>query len=330
MSRISRYQEGILKFLKTKSFINETSDRTKNILLELIEVSDHIPAILCLTVLNNQCKKFDLKIHGYYLAAGIDALMVIARVCCNRDYYDDKYGQTHIDNMIMEVASSFYKCITQNVETLRLSRDGDVNTKLTQLCIEYSTKMIPLITKKNTYDSKEKMKKTDILAIGLDKNTYLQYKKKNKLDKTFLFEDTRNRYGSVCKMAMSLGWILGQGDEAAFAKLKDLSDEKTIMKLEGLGELMGKFLKIYDDFQFMERDIKVGRFSLNYVVNYGIKEAYNELVESRVEFTEGSTILGVGTRTSREIIDMVIRNIDELVKDVSVDINTQYDDVSTT
>src|SRR5271169_6899008 len=99
MSRISRYQEGILKFLKTKSFINETTETTKNILLELIELSDHIPAILCLTVLNNQCKKYDLKIHGYYLAAGIDALMVVARVCCNRDYFDDKYGQAAIDNM---------------------------------------------------------------------------------------------------------------------------------------------------------------------------------------------------------------------------------------
>jgi len=318
-----------LKFLKTKSFINETTETTKNILLELIAASDHIPAILCLTVLNNQCKKYDLKIHGYYLAAGIDALMVVAKICCNRDYFDNKYGQTAVDNMIMEVTSSFYRCITQNIETLRLSKDGDVNAKLTQLCIEYSAKMMPLITKKNVYNSKEKMKKTDILSMELDSNTYLQYKKKNKLDKTVLFEDTRNRYGSVCKMAMSLGWILGQGDEAAFNKLRDLSDEKTVAKLENLGELMGKFLKIHDDFKFMERDIKVGRFSLNYVVNYGIKEAYGELVESRAEFTEGSTILGVGTRTSREIIDMVIRNIDEIVKDVSVDIETQYDDVST-
>jgi hypothetical protein len=329
MSKISRYQEGIIKFLKTKSFINDTTETTKNILLELIESSDHVPAILCLTVLNNQCKKYDLKIHGYYLATGIDALMVVARVSCNRDYYDEKYGQNVMDNMIMEVTSSFYKCITQNIETLRLSKNNDISIKLTQLCIEYSARMIPLITKKNTYDSKMKMKKTDILAMGFDNNTYSLYKKKNKLEKTFLFEDTKDRYGSVCKMAMSLGWIIGQGDETAFNRLKTLSDEKTIAKLEGLGELMGKFLKIHDDFVFMERDIKTGRFSLNYVVNYGIKEAYSELVESRAEFTEGSIILGVGTRTSREIIDMVIKNIDEIVKDVSVDINTQYDDVST-
>lgn len=329
MSRISKYQEGILKFLKTKSFIAETSQSTRNILLELIESSDHIPAILCLTILNIQCKKYDLKIHGYYLASGINALMAIAKVCSNREHYDNKYGRTDVDNMIMEVVSSFYRCITQNIETLRLSKDGDINPKLAQICIEYSAKMIPLITKKIDYDSQKKMKKTDILAMKIDKSTYVNYKKKNQLDKTTLINDMRDRYGSVCKMAMSLGWILGQGDESSFNKIKDLSDEKTVAKLERLGELMGKFLKIHDDFKYMERDIKVGRFSLNYVVNYGIKEAYGELIEAKADFLEGSMILGVETRTSKEIIDMIVKNIDTIVKDVSVDIETEYDDVST-
>src|SRR5271154_3409490 len=103
MSRISRYQEGILKFLKTKSFINETTDTTKNILYDLLELSDHIPAILCLTILNNQCKKYDIKIHGYYLASGIDVLMLMAKVCSSRDYFENKFGQVAVDNMIMEV-----------------------------------------------------------------------------------------------------------------------------------------------------------------------------------------------------------------------------------
>lgn len=329
MSRISKYQEGILKFLKTKSFINDTTNKTKDILYELIEMSDHIPAILCLTILNNQCKKYDLKIHGYYLASGIDIMMLMAKVCSNRDYFDNKYGQHVIDNMLIEVVSAFYKCITQNIDTLRLSKNGNVNIKLPQLCIEYASKYIPLIIQRSSHNSIKRMKKTDLFCLDIADNNYVQYKKKNKLEKNTLLDDMTDRYGSVCKLAMSLGWILGQGDDAYFNKLKDLSEEKTIMKLEKLGDFMGKFLKLYDDFRYIERDIKIGRFSLNYVINYGIKEAYIELVEAKANFIEGSMSLGVETKTSKEIIDMIIKNIEEILKDASVDLDTQYDDVST-
>lgn len=329
MSRISKYQEGILKFLKTKSFINDTTEKTQTIIYELLNMSDHVPAILCLTILNNQCKKYDIKIHGYYLASGIDVMMLMAKVCCNRDYFDNKYGQNIIDNMIMEVINSFYKCITQNIDTLRLSKNGNINARLTQLCIEYASKYIPLITQKGNYVSTKQMKKTDLFCLDITDKDYAQYKKKNKLDKVILMDDMINRYGSVCKLAMSLGWILGQGDDAYFNKIKDLSEEKTIIKLEKLGDYMGKFLKLHDDFTYIERDIKIGRFSLNYVINYGIKEAYIELIESKANFIEGSMSLGIESKTSKEIIDMVMRNIEAIVKDASVDMDTQYDDVST-
>ncbi|VBB18458.1 hypothetical protein YASMINEVIRUS_921 [Yasminevirus sp. GU-2018] len=329
MSRIGKYHTDILKFLKTKSFINDTTEKTKSILYELLELTDHVPAILCLTTLNNQCKKYDIKIHGYYLAAGVDVLMILAQVCSSRDYFDNKYGQIHIDNMIMEVVSAFYRCITQNIETLRLSKNGNVNTKLTQLCIEYASKYIPLITQKGSYDSTTKMKKTDLFCLDIKDKDYVLYKKKNKLAKNTLMDDMTNRYGSVCKLALCLGWILGQGDDSCINKLKDLSDEKTINKLEKLGEHMGRFLKLHDDFKYIERDIKNGRFSLNYVVNYGIKEAYIELTESKANFIEGSMVVGVETKTSKEIIAMIVKNVDDIMKDTSVDFETQYDDVST-
>lgn len=330
MSRISRYQEGILKFIKLKGFVNETSATTKNILNELIELSDHIPAILCLTILNHQCKKYDIKIHGYYIASGIDILMLVAKICSNRDYYDDKYGNIMIDNMIMEAINLFYKCITQNIDTLRMSKNGNINSKISQLCIEYSTKYIPNITEKKIYESKEKMKKTDLFCLDMNSDNYSQYKKKYRLDIGLLSKDAIQRYGSVCKLALSLAWILGQGDDGNISKLKDLCDDTNIVRLEKLGEYVGKFLKIYDDFLYIDRDIAIGKYSMSYVMNYGIKEAYSELIESKANFIEGSMILGIDTKTCREIIDMIVKRIDEIVKDVSVDMDTQYDDVSTT
>lgn len=327
MSRIGKYQEGVLKFLKTKSFINDTTKTTKTILNDLIELTEHIPAILCLTILNNQCKKYDIKIHGYYLASGIDVMMLMAKISSNREYFDNKYGKNNIDNAIMEVVNMFYRCITQNIDTLRLSKNGTVNPKLSQLCIEYATKYIPLITQKNTYESDARMKKTDLFCLDIASKDYKTYKKMNKLDKEVLINDTMNRYGSVCKLALALGWILGQDNDVYLNKIKDLSDDKTVEKLEQLGEYMGRFLKLYDDFKCIDRDIK-GKVSLSYVINYGIKEAYMELIEAKANFIEGSMILGIETKTSKEIIDMIVKSIDDTVKDASVDMNTQYDDVS--
>lgn len=328
MNRLGKYQASIIKFLHNHSFIKDTSPKTKETINELLEMSDHIPATLCLTILNNQCKKYDIRIHGYYLASGIEILMIVAKVCSNRDYFDMKYGQHIIDNMIMEVVSSFYRCITQNIESLRLSKNGNINPKLLLLCIEYANKYIPLITKRCKYTSAAKMKKTDIFCLKINDNDYEQYKKKNLLDSETIKRDMNSRYGSVCRLAMCLGWILGQNDEVVINKLKDLSDNQTISKLEKLGDNIGKLLKLHDDFLNIERDIRFGQHSLNYVVNYGIKAAYSELTETKVNFIEGSMILNVETNTTKEIIAMIVRNIDNVVKDASVDMETRYDDVS--
>lgn len=316
MSRISRYQKTLLNFLQTKSFINKTTDPTKIILNDLLKLSDNIPAILCLTILNNQCKKCDLKIHGYYIASGIDIIMLIAKVCNNRDHFNGKYGADSIDNMITEVIGWFYQCIAQNIETLRLSKNGKIDPKIALMCMEYAIKYLPQITQKHTYNSDVMMKKTDILCFDLDSRCLSEYRKKNKLDRTILKQNIDDTYGSVCKLAICLGWIVGQGAD------------HSISHLEKLGEKIGMFLKIYDDFKYLERDILNGKISFNFIVNYGIKEAYNELIEAKTDFIEESMKLGVETKTCKEIMDMIVKDIDNMVKDISVDMETQYDDVS--
>lgn len=316
MSRIIRYQEGILKFMKTKSFINKTSSRTKDILYELLELSEHIPAILCLTILNNLCKKSDTKIHGYYLATGIDVMMLMVKVCNNREYFEDKYGINSIDNMIIEVNNWFYASISSNIETLRLGKNGNIDHNISQLCVEYATKYLYLITKKNTYITSKKMKKTDLFCME-NINRYINnYKQKKKLTKDILMNEIDARYGSVCKLSLCLSWIIGLGNT------------KHLNELESLGHYMGIFLKIYDDFRYLERDLLKGVTSLNYIINYGIKEAYIELIEAKTNFIEGALKLDINTKTSKEILDMIVREIDNIVKDVSVDLESQYDDIS--
>ena len=328
-SRINKYQEDLDKFLKTKSFIKDTSKMTQNIINNVLELTEHFPAILCLTILNNQCKKIDIKIlHGYYIASGIDILMLVTKICNNRDYFNSIYGSINIDNMITETTNYFYKCITQNIEILRDSRDGIIHNRLTQLCIEYATKLMSSITFKNNLSSNNKMKKTDLFCMSNINEFYNDYKKKNKLDENIIIEDTNKRYGSICKLAVILGWVLGLGDDTCLNKIKSLSDNKEINNLEKLADDIGLFLKIYDDFKNIVRDIKIGQYSMNYVINYGIKQSFIKLTETKTKFLEGIVILKIETRTIKEIIEMVMTNVDEIIKDVSVDMNTQYDDVS--
>lgn len=320
MNRLGKYQDGLLKFIKIKNIINDMSYNTRNILNNLLVVSDHIPAILCLTILNKQCQKNNIKIHGYYLAAGIELMLLLAMVSCNREHYETIYDSKILDNMYMEVVNTFYKCILQNIDTLTMSNTGSNNALLTKICIVYASKYIPLITEKCTYMSKISMKKTDLFCSNISKADYLNYKKKYMLDKNILHTNILNRYGSVCKLALIFGWMFGQNEYT--------DCNETIIKLEKHSNNIGKLLKLYDDFKNFNYDIKTGVHSLNYIINYGIKDTYNELTESKILYTEGLIMLDLETKTCKEIIDTIVNNVDNIIKDISVDMNTQYENVS--
>ena len=327
-SRINKYRDDICKFIK-KCYIPNISKPTQNLVLDMIESDEHYASILCLTIHNNQCKKNNIQTHGYYLSSGIDCLSIIAKIMSHRDYYNQKYENNIVENAIIEIVNSFYSCIAQNINTLCLSKNGNINIKIYQLCIDYATKYIPLITYRTTYASSDKMKKTDLFCMDINDEQYQSYKKMNRLSESTLTEDTQRRYGSVCKLALGLGWFLGQNhNDAMIVKMKDLSSDKTIEKLEALGDNMGRFFKLHDDFRYITQDIQSGKFSCNFVINYGIKFAYNEIVELKALLLEHSIKLGVDTKTSKEIIDIVVKDVDNIVKDVSVDMLTQYDDVS--
>lgn len=316
MSRLGKYQESISMWLKDKSIINNMTNQSRNILNDLLVLSDHLTAVLCLTVINAQCKKNNIKIHGYYLAAGIDIMMVIAKISGNREYFDTKYGEDVIDNMIAEVNSMFISCVIQNIETLRLSKNGSINNNIYTTCTEYATKYIYQISRKQRYTSDKKVKKTDLLSMKITPEHLNNYKKKNLLSKSELKEDILMRYGSVCKLAIGLGWLLGQGSKDYLYKLERLSNDIAL------------FIKIYDDFKYIERDMNYGKISTNYVVNYGIKEAHIELIESRTYFTENAILLDIYTKTCKEIIDMIICYVNGKIEGLSIDLQTQYDDVS--
>ena len=110
MFRQSRYIEGITNFWLTKSQTFLTNP-TKTIINDFMKDPVlFIPSVLTLSVLNNQCKKNNVKVHGYNLAVSISILHIVAIINSNRFFYETVYSNIDIDNMIMESVNFFYKC----------------------------------------------------------------------------------------------------------------------------------------------------------------------------------------------------------------------------
>ncbi len=317
MNRVSKYQENIERFIQTKSFIKLTSNSTQNILNKLLQESDHIPAILCLTILNYQCKKYNIRIHGYYVAICIDILMIICKITSNYFYYDKIYGECNIENMITEAINWIYWSVFQNIETLVMNKNDKFNPKTAQLCIEYCIKFIPLIVKRIDYTNcTNKMKKTDMFHDKINNIEFINmYKKKHFIDRQMLNEFYL-KFGYVCCLGMYLGWTLGQGDEAS------------VNKFDSIGMNIGTMLKIHNDFKYVDRDIYYGEYSTNCVINCGIKESYAELIESKINFIEMLMVHSIDTNTLKEIIDIIMADVDANVSTISVDMESQFDECS--
>ena len=328
MFRQSRYIEGITNFWLTKSQLFLTNS-TKIIINDFMKDPVlFIPSVLTLSVLNNQCKKNNVKVHGYNLAVSISILHIVAIINCNRFFYETVYSSIDIDNMIMESVNFFYKCLSLTIDIIRVNKNGNLNSKLLQLCIEYSAKCITQITYKHNIVSTDKMKKTDLFCLESCEKKYDEYKKMYRVKNETILECIKSTYGNVCKLGMCLGWIIGNNNETLVMKLKELNDNKHILHIEKIGENFGKFIKLHDDFINIEKDISGLKHTLNYVVNNGIKESYTEMIETKTSLIEGSMKMGIDTKTNKEVIDSLMENIKNTVKDVSVDMNTSYDDVS--
>jgi len=321
MSRISKYQEHIRDFLKNKSFIKNVRSSTRKIVVDMLDESDYFPGILCLTIINNRCKQGGLKMHGYHLASGIEALMMVIKVLNNRPYYDSKYTTEETSNMIIDITNWFYDCINENINTMRLSNE-DIDIKkystIVTKSINYTVKKISQITESKFYNNNSytRMKKTDLFCLDFDDDTVHNYKKMKRLDEATMLTNIHNTYGMVCRMAVCLGWIIGMGDE------------QSIDGLESIADSIGLIIKIHDDFKTYKRDMKYGDVCSNFVVTHGVKEALILFDDSSIKYAEQSVSVGVETKTCGEIIKVITDFINEATQDMSVDLDTEFDDIS--
>jgi hypothetical protein len=315
MSRISRYQDSISKFLKTKSCFSKSIKDNKTY-EDIINTTDHILPIVALTILNSQYKKKNFKTHhGYFMASGIDVLATVINILDNRKYYDDTFGKSCIIDFLSEMPIYVFKCLSQNVEVLENLIEKEKALKIFHTALNHLQLAVPKIVKQTDFETNTKVKKTDIIKFNFDNKNIIKskYKKLKQIDKDHLINYVDQKYGLVCQCAFVLGWLLGMGEE------------KMIPSLERIGTHLGLMLKISNDFTNLERDINTAETTThNLIANYGIHTCFSLFMESKLKLIEGCLTLDIYTVTIKEISDHIEKKFDKCLKNTNIELNSVY------
>lgn len=319
MSRISRYQESMSKFIKNKSIINDIQDETiKNNIFQIVSEFDQVVSILLLTVLNNQSKKNNLTLHGYYAASCVTCTKCIVVLLDNKNKYYKKFGKEMVQKMINELISLLNICLSQNIESIQPHYTKEKLFKISDLCIKTVNKRVSKLLLDKELETDKLIQHTDLVKYHFKdikeakkKIASLKQVKQESLD-NFIDE----KYGATAQIALCLGWILGNGDEKKISNL-----EKIGLYFSMLEKLTNDFINLDSDIQDFESD---QIYTKNYIINYGFQNAFEVFVDNKQKFIEGCILLDIYTNTVKEIIDLIESKVDEIIDRSSPDMRSNY------
>jgi hypothetical protein len=326
MSRISRYQQSIDKFIQTKSSLTTISDNNKSHLNVLYKNIDHLIAICLVSILNNKCKKEKLKFHGYYIASGIDVGFIIAQIMDRYNYYKNEIGDNNLTNLLPELLSTMYQSLSGNIDSLKLNVDLSETMRINQYCINYMSQKIHKLVSVNNYETTDRIHKTDFIDYKFkDDKAKENYRNLKYISDEKLLEHIDNKYGTICKMALIFGWLFGLGDE------------KELSYLEELGKSMGRIFKIAYDFDNIDSDLEKtydcdnnsdSNYSSNIVINMGIKNSVVLFLDNKAKLVEGLLKLKIWSTTIKEILDLIEQKIDDGLERSNIDEKLEFSDFS--
>ena len=320
MSRISRYQVSVDRFIQTKSALISISGHNRPHLDFMYNEFDHLIAICLVSILNNRCKKAKLKFHGYYIASGIDIALAVAKITDNYEYYKKKIGILEVSNYLPELVSIMYQSLSGNIDSLKLNASIEDTMRISQYCINYMSSKIGGLTVVRNCSQNERISKTDFDDYKFSKESHRhKYKHFKKISDADLMKIIDDKYGAVCKMSLIFGWMLGLGDE------------KNIPELEAMGTHMGIIFKIAYDFANIENDLEYcSDYTYNIVINKGIKECVEMFLGSKACLIEGIFKLDIWSTTLKEILGMIEKNIDDALERTNIDEKYIFSEFSST
>jgi len=310
MSRISRYQESIEKFIKNKNIETYFSDEYSDLINKKLLESDHLCGIILSTIFNHNSKKSNIKGHGYFLGISIDILLILLET--------KTISQNFNNNLIIGV----YKLLHENTNIIKSTNDEIINKIILKTYEYFNTHIYNILSFSQKYQVK-KMIKSDLLNLNtITTDMYKKISGMNRYSYDDILDYVKKTYGSIGKIIIVLSWILGGGN----------CDKKIIASLESVGEKFGMIYKICNDFNNIISDLNScdskTNISRNIVINIGIQESFALFMELKSSFYEESLKLELYTHTMKEVIDELETKMDKCLEKSKVDMKSSYSSFS--
>ena len=312
MSRISRYQESLSKFIKNKNIETYFSDEFKEIIYNKLTDSDHLGGIIVSTLFNHNSKKTNFKGHGYFLAIAVDILMIILE------------SNNRFSNQNLNLTIGLYKLINDNISIINTPKQEELNNIIIKTYEYFNQNIYDIITCEKI-GIISKMHKNDLLNLKtITEPIYKKISLMNHYNKDDLIIYIKKTYGKLGKILFLISWIIGGGE----------SDKKTLKQIENIGELFGCLYKVCIDFDNIINDINdvtkdnLDKTTKNIIVNLGIQESFAFFMETKSKFYEESFKIDIYTHTMKEVIDELETKIDKCLDNCTIDMKSMYSSFS--
>lgn len=299
MSRLYKYKDSVIKFLKDRCCLLHDIKNNDSLSKQFLGI-DPLLSIILLTVMNNQQKKFSLVSQGYYAASVIQILqlynlttdhIVKASIlnCANRSLWQNlnllQNNITNVDkrdNIIHNVMNYYYN----NINSI----------------ISLSSEEIVLDGKPNNDIKRWYIKDTEKLNI---------FNNLGKVDKESYNTQIISKVGKIIELTINIGFLLGGGNVKELNTLR-----KVIINLT-------YFYTLYIDFLNLNNDLnRPGKFSTNYVINYGIQDSYELFMLNKQKFIEECMLRDTYTSTIKEIVNYMSNAVDQIIDETSPDLRS--------
>ena len=320
MSRIQKYKESLHKFIKDKSCLLEDGDTVEGVYVHnQIKDNDLIFPILLLTIINNQNKKNHISMQGYYIASCIEFLNMSLTVIDTKPTITTKFTPDIYAKMYNNLFYCANKSLQQNLDSIKNAYQTQYQSLVTIIINSLSLYNNTIKTINSFTDFKivvtSKGCNNDVANwyIKTNKELMEKFKTLKQVTRESLQEYIEKRYISLSELAITLGWVIGNGDIKHVSKLKKSAKYFAIM------------YKLSKDFENLNSDIKQStEYTTNYVLNYGLQDGYEVFLNNKQKFIEESMVDDIYTNTIKEIIDTIEANVDMIIDQTSPDLKSSY------
>lgn len=309
MSRISRYQESIKRFIENRSCLtNIKGSEYENFIKNNIGKDNYVLSILFLTIMNKQTKKNHTSYQGYYAASGIEFMRIFMEYHMRNDVHN-------LNNLLIMLCM---KSWNQNIETIKKHISKDKIIKLYSQFINIFSEKFGVDKVLYPVDNTKRVKNTSDLHryFFKDKSDKLKDKflKINQYEISTLNSILENKVCSLCEFVVIVAWVFGGGNDLNYSRLIKA------------GRSFGIIYQLSKDFQNIEYDLQnsENNETLNYVINCGIQDSYEIFLHNKQQFIEESMNLDIFSSTVKEIIDMLEQKVNNVIDKTTPDLKSSY------